>query len=534
MGKDTVPQQLHQFIDTDFHSQRGLLDQFSSSQETGRFSVRVLCEPPCASPPGLSVRWSVARHVCSPGPPSSPWLLALKAEKLAGCERVFQLLAQALLLALGQALGELQPFDLARHGPRRPLPQQLVQLRQVLGTPSRSPAPSGPILGGRSGHEARVVVTPEQRAQQRLVQILLLRVKDRVWVFDEVHQGQVVAGRRADVQIVLAAGRCCPQSQDHHQGVEGDPQAGAALHASRARPGAASSSRVPGGEHAEPAALPRSPVPPEAAHPRLGRRKAGSMSREESGSRSAGSRRGAEDAHELVATPPRRSTWEGDRGRASEITPARPWGAGGAGSSLLSRAAGGAGRVDEPLPSSSSSSGRSASCLSVRRRGSSGSWATSLRLLRAAQPALPGGLQRRWRRRRRRRPRTLAPVCLSRRVQAFKFPALSAPSPWKPLTLSALPPPPSSPQTTTPPPHSSTREEPEPHGLVGGWGERLHWPRRRRRRRRLRQRPGLCPAGPRCPGKPTVGLPAGAHRRRRRRRRGSGGGGGGGGAWQAE
>ena len=31
--------------------------------------------------------------------------------------------------------------------------------------------------------------------------------------------------------------------------------------------------------------------------------------------------------------------------------------------------------------------------------------------------------------------------------------------------------------------------------------------------------PGLCPAGPRCPGKPTVRLPAGAHRRRRRRRR---------------
>lgn len=52
------------------------------------FSVRA--EPPCASPPGLSVRWSVARHVCSAGPPSSPWLLALKAEKLAGCERVFQ------------------------------------------------------------------------------------------------------------------------------------------------------------------------------------------------------------------------------------------------------------------------------------------------------------------------------------------------------------------------------------------------------------------------------------------------------------
>ncbi|XP_031207439.1 uncharacterized protein LOC116077208 [Mastomys coucha] len=190
------------------------------------------------------------------------------------------------------------------------------------------------------------------------------------------------------------------------------------------------------------------------------------MSREESRSRSAGSRRGAEDAHELVATPPRRSTWEGGRGRASEITPARPWGAGGAGSSLLSRAAGGAGRVDKLLPSSSS--GRSASCFSVRSLRSSGSWATSLRLLGAAQPALPGGLQRRWRQWRRRRPRTLAPVCLSRRVQAFKFPALSAPSPWKPLTLSLrVAPSPFFPPNNNPTPHSSTREEPEPHGLGG-------------------------------------------------------------------
>lgn len=56
-------------------------------------SGRVLgarAEPSWASPPGLSVRWSVAGHVCSAGPPSSLWLLALKAEKLAGCERVFQ------------------------------------------------------------------------------------------------------------------------------------------------------------------------------------------------------------------------------------------------------------------------------------------------------------------------------------------------------------------------------------------------------------------------------------------------------------
>lgn len=52
--------------------------------------LRARAEPSWASPPGLSVRWSVARHVCSAGPPSSLWLLALKAEKLAGCERVFQ------------------------------------------------------------------------------------------------------------------------------------------------------------------------------------------------------------------------------------------------------------------------------------------------------------------------------------------------------------------------------------------------------------------------------------------------------------
>ncbi|XP_047401815.1 serine/arginine repetitive matrix protein 1-like isoform X2 [Sciurus carolinensis] len=162
------------------------------------------------------------------------------------------------------------------------------------------------------------------------------------------------------------------------------------------------------------------------------------------------------------------------------------------------------------LPSSSSRC--SSSCRSVQRRWPSGSWGTSLRLLRAPRPALPGGLQRR---RRRRRPRTLAPVCLSRRVQAFKFPALSAPSPWKPLTLSALPPPPPSPQTTTPPP---TSPPPRSRSGTGSGGSRLHSPRRRRRRR-LRQRPGLCPAGPRCPGKPTVRLPAGAHRRRRRRRR---------------
>lgn len=93
-------------------------------------------------------------------------------------------------------------------------------------------------------------------------------------------------------------------------------------------------------------------------------------------------------------------------------------------------------------------------------------------------------------------------------------------------SLSALPPPPSSPQTTTPPP---TPPPARSRRRTGSGGKRLHWSPRRRRRRRLRQRPGLCPAGPRCPGKPTVRLPAGAHRRRRR---GSGGGGGGGGAWQ--
>nr|XP_036854909.1 serine/arginine repetitive matrix protein 3-like [Manis javanica] len=189
-------------------------------------------------------------------------------------------------------------------------------------------------------------------------------------------------------------------------------------------------------------------------------------------------------------------------------------GAGGAGSSLPSRpGGGGAGRVDEPLspPPPPAAPRPAALCSAAGRAGLRG---TSLRLLAAPRPALPGGLQRRRRRRRRRRPRTLAPVCLSRRVQAFKFPALSAPSPWKPLTLSALPPPSSSPQTTTPPP---TSPPPRSWSGTGSRGSLLRSPRRRRWR--LRQRPGLCPAGPRCPGKPTVRLPAGAHRRRRRRRR---------------
>nr|KAF6296105.1 hypothetical protein mMyoMyo1_009212 [Myotis myotis] len=234
------------------------------------------------------------------------------------------------------------------------------------------------------------------------------------------------------------------------------------------------------------------------------------MSRRESPSRSAGSHPGGKKAHKLAATPlpglfgkaaaaGHPKLLQGDRRRrgrrllAASPSRRRRWARG--------RAA---------LPSSSSSC-CSSLCCSVQRRWPSGSWGTSLRLLRAPRPALPGGLQRR---RRRRRPRTLAPVCLSRWVQAFKFPALSAPSPWKPLTLSALPPPPSSPPTTTPPPTS-----PPPRSWSGtsSRGSRLH--SRRRRWRRLRQRPGLCPAGPRCPGKPTARLPAGAHRRRRRRRR---------------
>ncbi|XP_043317128.1 translation initiation factor IF-2-like [Cervus canadensis] len=91
------------------------------------------------------------------------------------------------------------------------------------------------------------------------------------------------------------------------------------------------------------------------------------------------------------------------------------------------------------------------------------------------------------------------------------------PSPWKPLTLSALPPPPSSPQTTTPPP---TSPPPRSRSRTGSGGSRLHSPRRRRRR--LRKRPGCAPPDPDAPGSRQPGCPPEL----------TGGGGGGGGAWQ--
>ena len=69
------------------------------------------------------------------------------------------------------------------------------------------------------------------------------------------------------------------------------------------------------------------------------------------------------------------------------------------------------------------------------------------------------------------------------------------------------------PPNNNPTPHFSTPEEPEPHRL---WGKPPALAAEAAAA--ASKAPGLCPAGPRCPGKPTARLPAGAHRRRRRRR----------------
>lgn len=207
-------------------------------------------------------------------------------------------------------------------------------------------------------------------------------------MFDEVHQGQAVAGSRADAEIVLAAGRCHPQPQDHHQGVEGDPQAGAALHASGARPGLMLRPASP--EESTPS---RRRQPPPSLRRRLTRgwagAVAGSMSRPQSPSRGAGSHPGGKEARERAATllPALR----GQAAAAGHPKPPRATaGAGAPAARCLPGPAAARGAWTGRFPPSfsrGSSSGRSG-----QRRGSGPVLGALSASPGARRPALPGGL----------------------------------------------------------------------------------------------------------------------------------------------
>lgn len=71
---------------------------------------------------------------------------------------------------------------------------------------------------GGYGHEVMIIKTPEQGAEQHLVQLFLLSIKGRAPVCYKVHLGSVVTGTQAGVQ---------PQTK--HQGWSDTPKQGTFL-----------------------------------------------------------------------------------------------------------------------------------------------------------------------------------------------------------------------------------------------------------------------------------------------------------------